>query len=338
MLEDADEALGQILVAEHGGQAHRRDHADRDGLTVREVDIISELFCGVADGVAEIQDHAQTGVVLVDGDDVALDPDAFADDALDVLFVVGRGHHIEDFPVGDVAVLDDLGHAVGKGLIGQGGENRWVDEHETGLVECADEVFALGHIHAGLAADRGIDLREQGGRDLAQRDAAQEGRRREAGDVADDATAERDDEILARHAVREQVVIDALDGRETLVLLAGRDDGVRHGQRELLLELFEVERRDGRVRDDVDAARRKGLADNGRRAGEQSAFDMDFGHAVRALQSQQFRHGDSSLGRFLRGGRDTHGFLAPFLPVRFRGLPQQRLRGARSLCDGTNRR
>ena len=33
MLEDADEALGQILVAEHGGQAHRRDHADRDGLT-----------------------------------------------------------------------------------------------------------------------------------------------------------------------------------------------------------------------------------------------------------------------------------------------------------------
>lgn len=126
--------------------------------------------------------------------------------------------------------------------------------------------------------------------------------------------AERDDEILARHAVREQVVIDALDGRETLVLLAGRDDGVRHGQRELLLELFEVERRDGRVRDDVDAARRKSLADNGRRAGEQSAFDMDFGHAVRALQSQQFRHGDSSLGIFLRGGPGYPWFPGPFLP------------------------
>ncbi len=124
----------------------------------------------MADGVAEVENHAQTGVVFVDGDDIALDHDAFADDALDVLFVVGRGYHIEDLPVGDAAVFDDLGHAVGKGLIGQGGENRRVDEHETGLIECADEVFALGHIHAGLAADRGVDLREQGGRDLAQRE------------------------------------------------------------------------------------------------------------------------------------------------------------------------
>ena len=85
-------------------------------------------------------------------------------------------------------------------------------------------------------------------------------------------------------------MIDALDGRETLVLLAGRDDGVRHGQRELLLELLQVERRDRRVGYDMDAARGKGLVDDRRRAGQQAVFDMDFGHAVRALESQQFRH------------------------------------------------
>ena len=45
--------------------------------------------------------------------------------------------------------------------------------------------------------------------DLAQRHAAQEGRRGKAGDVADNTAAERDDQILAGHAGGQQIMVNA---------------------------------------------------------------------------------------------------------------------------------
>ena len=47
-------------------------------------------------------------------------------------------------------------------------------------------------VHAGLAADRAVDLRQQRGRHLHERQAAQRGRRGEAGEIADHAAAQRD--------------------------------------------------------------------------------------------------------------------------------------------------
>ena len=47
-----------------------------------------------------------------------------------------------------------------------------------------DRVFTLREVYAGLAADRGIHLREQGGWNLAQGYAAQESCGGEAGDIA----------------------------------------------------------------------------------------------------------------------------------------------------------
>ena len=47
-----------------------------------------------------------------------------------------------------------------------------VAQHRGGLPERADEVLALGQVHAGLAADGGVDHPEQRGRDVHDRDAA----------------------------------------------------------------------------------------------------------------------------------------------------------------------
>ena len=67
-----------------------------------------------------------------------------------------------------------------------------VDHDQARLVEGADEVLAGRMVDAGLAADAGVDLRQQRGRHLHERHAAHEGRGGEAGQVADDAAAEGD--------------------------------------------------------------------------------------------------------------------------------------------------
>ena len=208
-----------------------------------EVGVVAQFFCRVADGVAEVQYHAQSGVVLVDDNYIALDLNALVNDILNVGLVVRLRNHRQDFPVGNVAVLNDLGHAVRKGAVRQGSEHVRVDEHEPRLIERADEVFALGQINAGLAANRGIHLREQRGRDLAQRHTAQEGRRGKAGDVADNTAAERDDQVFARHVCRQQIMVNALNRGKLLVLLTGGNDRVRHRQGELLFQLLKIQRR-----------------------------------------------------------------------------------------------
>ena len=64
-------------------------------------------------------------------------------------------------------------------------------------MEGADQILAVGGIDRGLAADRGIHVREQRGRDLHIVDAAPHHRRGKTGEIADDAAAERDHEIVA---------------------------------------------------------------------------------------------------------------------------------------------
>ena len=66
------------------GYVERGDHAPADGFAVQELLVVGGGFDGVADGVAEVQDHAQAGLFFVVADDVGFDADAGGDD-------VGRG-------------------------------------------------------------------------------------------------------------------------------------------------------------------------------------------------------------------------------------------------------
>ena len=98
-----------------------------------------------------------------------------------------------------------------------------VGEHAARLVERADQVLALRVVHRGLAADRGVDLRQQRGGHLHDREAAQQRGGREAAEVADDAAAERDERRPALDARLEQAIVDEREPGEALVLLAVRD-------------------------------------------------------------------------------------------------------------------
>ena len=83
-------------------------------------------------------------------------------------------------------------------------------------MEGADEVLALRRVDAGLAADRGIDLRQQRGRDLHEVHAAASDRGGKAGEVADDAAAKREDDIAALELGIEDAGDDRFEMRERL--------------------------------------------------------------------------------------------------------------------------
>ncbi len=120
-------------------------------------------------------------------------------------------------------------------------------------MERADEVLALRRIDAGLAADGGVHLRQQRGRDLHEAHAAAQDRRRKAGEVADDAAAQRDDEIAAFEAELEQALAQRLQLAKALGRLARRQRDRADVAAVLLQGRFqraEMKARDVRVRDD----------------------------------------------------------------------------------------
>ncbi len=80
-------------------------------------------------------------------------------------------------------------------------------------------------IHARLAADRGIHLREHGGRNLHQLDAAHVERCEQSADVADHSAAQRDHHRFAVGAQLCQFFREGLDSRQSLGRFA-----VRHEQ------------------------------------------------------------------------------------------------------------
>ena len=90
-----------------------------------------------------------------------------------------------------------------------------------------------GVIDAGLATDRRVDLREQRRRHLDEVDAALVRGGGEPGDVADDAAAEGDDRSRSVEPGREHRVVERLEHRGVLELLAivydDRHDGAAGG-------------------------------------------------------------------------------------------------------------
>ena len=106
---------------------------------------------------------------------------------------------------------------------GQRAQRLRVGEHRDRLVKRADQVLPDRVVDAGLPADRRIHHRQEGRGDLHERHAAEQRRRDEAGGVADDAAADGEERGAPVDLVAEDLVVDALDGRDRLVVLAGRN-------------------------------------------------------------------------------------------------------------------
>ena len=105
---------------------------------------------------------------------------------------------LEQRGVGDQSVLDDLCESRAQLARRQRGERGRVGDHESGLVERANQVLAAGVVDAGLAADGRVDLGEQRRRQLHEVDSALVAGRRKAGEIAHHSAAEREHRAIAR--------------------------------------------------------------------------------------------------------------------------------------------
>ncbi len=229
----------------------------------------------------------------------------------------GAGKHLapvrlqpdEELGVAEQPVFGDLGIAGAELAQRQRVEQRGVGDHQDRLVEGADQVLALRRVDAGLAADRGIDLGEQRGRHLHEIEAAPHARRREAGKIADDAAAERDHEIAALDARRDDRLADLLEGGVVLRALALRHHDARGfdgRRRQRRLHRGEMMLRHRLVGDDGGARAGAQHLDGFAELGDQPAADDDLVGA----RAERDRHHDRFMGR-PRLGHD--GFSA--LPV-----------------------
>ena len=196
-------AVAQRQPAERDRRPRRERHAEADGFAVQPALVAADRLERVAERVAEVQQRAPALLALVLGDDRGLDLAAAANrmrqrcrveapQVVDVLLEPGEERRVDDD-----AVLDDLGEAGGELARRQRCERAGIREHRDRLMERADHVLAARMVDGRLAADRGVDLREQRRRHLHEIDAALVARGDVARQVADDAAAERDEAAVA---------------------------------------------------------------------------------------------------------------------------------------------
>ena len=130
--------------------------------------------------------------------------------------------HSKKSGVAHQPVFDDLAIPGAHLAARQCRQARRVGEHQARLVEGADEVLAGAGVEGGLAADRAVDLRQEGRRDLHEIDAAQQGRRGEPGDVADHPAAQCHQHRAAFDAAGQDIVDQPAEMGEILGPLARR--------------------------------------------------------------------------------------------------------------------
>src|SRR5258708_15636498 len=95
------------------------------------------------------------------------------------------------------------------------------------MVEAADKVFAGDEIDAGLAADGGVDLGQERCWNLNVADAAHVDGGEEAGDVAEDAATEGEEERVAVSARGGELLGEGFDAAHALVrFAAGQEENV----------------------------------------------------------------------------------------------------------------
>ena len=110
-------------------------------------------------------------------------------------------------------------------------------------------------IDAGLAADGGIDLGQQGGGDLDEGDAALVAGGGKAGHVADHAAAQGDQGAVPTEAAPQEAVEDAVQTSRVLNRSPSGRTAVWTGEPgERRLDRLQIERGDGLVGDDHDLA------------------------------------------------------------------------------------
>jgi hypothetical protein len=212
----------------------------------------------------------------------------------------------EECGIAQEAVFGDLGIAGAELPRRQRIEQSRVGHHQHRLMKGSDQVFAMPRIDAGLAADRGIHLRQQRGRYLHEIKPAPHRRGGKTREVADHATAERHHEVVALHALRNQVLAHFVEHADAFGAFAGRHDHMRAGDAGRLqrfLRSLEMRARDILVGDD----RRLGARTQGRHACAERSQEPAADHDVIGARAEC----NIDDNRFVRTQRSGHGFAAP---------------------------
>ena len=82
----------------------------------------------------------------------------------------------------------------------QGCQKLRIDKHSLRLIERACEIFSCLEVNSHLAADAAVNLRQKRGRNLHEGHAAHKACSSKAAKVTDNAAAQRQHNVAARHA------------------------------------------------------------------------------------------------------------------------------------------
>ena len=126
----------------------------------------------------------------------------------------------EEIQIADDAALERLVKTGAIHPVGKSVKNFRVDENHAGMVIGSEQVLPRSEIYSGLAADGCIHLGEDRGGNLNQVDATHVERGEQPGDIADYASAERDQDGFAVCAQTDQSFRHGFNGGQLLGRLA----------------------------------------------------------------------------------------------------------------------
>mmetsp|Transcript_35221 Transcript_35221/g.92147 ORF Transcript_35221/g.92147 Transcript_35221/m.92147 type:complete len:346 (-) Transcript_35221:277-1314(-) len=193
-------------LAEPTGQLGLLHHSDSNALSMEELWGHDGLN-GVADRVAVVQDCAETLLFVVLQHDLHLDLHRLSDDRRKRSFILRQdpfGHVLklaEKRRRVDCAGLDDLGQTCPHLAVIQRPQEGNVGVHPNRIVKGSDEVLARRNVDPGLTTNARVHHRKQRRWNLSKLDAAHVGCRHKAGEIADNATTERNNDRPAIIAV-----------------------------------------------------------------------------------------------------------------------------------------
>jgi len=283
VLKEVEEAFGmrRIEAGELLGEKKSGAYAEGDRFAVEELSVGDGSLDGVADGVAEVEKGARSrGLVFVFFHDAGFDRDVSSEE-IGVGCLIARVECFEGVEHGRVAdgsMLDDFGITFAVNPVGKGGEGVGVDDDEAGLMEGPHEVLSFRSVDPSFSSDRRIDLGDDGGGNLDDRDAAVEDGGDKAGEVSHDASAKGDDEGFAIVVVLDEGAAEVIHVIHRLRAFSWRNEVASDGESGLAEgseDLFGIVEGDIGIGDDSGVLTEIGIACKGSNLGKNSRLDED---------------------------------------------------------------